>query len=219
MRRWRDMSAEELTQVLCDLTPPLCRMLSDGAVQRALEEMLRGELGQMDVLAGWAKVLEKLLPLLLRQHRADVMAAAAALLGWTPDEVASRPACEVLGMLQACWMEELPAFARLCRAWGQDAMLLTVSSAGHPGNPEVLKARLRQMVRQELREEAQTGMLWRMAARAGEVHGVPEEMPEEMRMPRPEGAGMSAEGVRQLLLRRLQELPEAQERAKEDESA
>lgn len=205
MRRWRDMTAGELTQMLCNLTPPLCRMLSDGAVQRALEEVLRGDIREMDVVPGWAAVAEKLLPLLLEKHRADVMAVSGALLGWTAEETSSRPACEVLGLLKQRWMAEMPAFLRLCRIWGEDAVLQAVSGAGHPGSPRALEARLRQMMRQELRQEAQTGLLWQLAAQAGCLRGMPGDMPEELRAPRPMGGGMSAEGVRQLLLRRLTE--------------
>jgi len=105
-----ELKTEELAELLCVLTPPVCRMARDPEVLAAFDKVSFGGMDAMPPLAGAALVWEALIPLLMRRHRDDVYAVLAALTGKTAEGIARQRGLETLKDLQSVWDGELAAF-------------------------------------------------------------------------------------------------------------
>lgn len=103
------LSTERLAEVLCDLTPPLCRIAGDGRVVAALDSLARSGEDQPPLQAA-AEALEALAPLLLTGHREDLFAVLSVLTEKTPRELRDQSALATLRDLQDCWDGDLSLF-------------------------------------------------------------------------------------------------------------
>lgn len=103
------LSTERLAAVLCDLTPPLCRIAGDPRVLDALDELARTAAARPPLSAA-ARALETLLPLAVREHPDDLYAALSVLTGKAPDALRVQSGLATLRDLRDCWDSDLSLF-------------------------------------------------------------------------------------------------------------
>lgn len=104
------LSTQELSRVLLDITPPLCRILRDETTLAALDEMSFAGLDAQPPLLALARLWERLAPVLLEHHARDACAVLSALTEKTADEIRRQPGLTTLRDLLNIWDEQLAGF-------------------------------------------------------------------------------------------------------------
>lgn len=108
--RLSEMSTEQLAQTMCRLAPPVCRILQDPAVAKAMEAFLQAEEDHRPVAAAAGSMLQLLTPALMQDHLDDVCEALAALTGQEAAALRRQNGLATLRALTAVWDEELADF-------------------------------------------------------------------------------------------------------------
>lgn len=104
------LTTEELAQVLCKLTPPLCRMARDPQLLAAFNRLAPSTLDSQPALASAARIWEEVLPLLLTSHLDDCCAVLATLTGKSADALRSQNGLTTLIDLRSVWDSDLRSF-------------------------------------------------------------------------------------------------------------
>lgn len=104
------LSTRELSRVLLDITPPLCRILRDETTLAALDEMSFTGLDAQPPLLSLTRLWERLAPVLLEHHAQDVCTVLSILTEKTADEIRQQPGLTTLRDLLNVWDEQLAGF-------------------------------------------------------------------------------------------------------------
>lgn len=172
------MDADQLAKTLCDLTPPLCRILRDDQTQAALEAVLTPEMRRQPMLKAVSAILKELVPQLLKRHWEDVCCVVAVLEGKPVQEVRHQRGEKLLNVLQAYWEEDLIAFFQLCRRFTQECILCAVSGMERVTSVAALAAVLEAQQRQEQRMGYQAQLLWQVATQLCALRDMEQSMPD-----------------------------------------
>ena len=89
-----ELTTEQGLDVLCEIVPYVGNIIEDEALTAELQRKMRmgKDATQAEVYAAGIEKLSKLIPILLKTHRADVYGIVAAINGKTPDEIAAQSA-------------------------------------------------------------------------------------------------------------------------------
>lgn len=104
------MPTSQLAQLLCDLTPPVCRIAADPAVTQALADFAEGAEDSQPLLVTLSRMAESLLPALMQSHAEDLTAILALLTGKDAQIIRSQSTLATLRDVKNCWDGELADF-------------------------------------------------------------------------------------------------------------
>jgi hypothetical protein len=77
-----EFSTDEALDVLCEITPYINNIIIDNALMETLKAKVKGDgLTKTEIMALGAEKLNKLLPIILKDHRVDVYGIVAVLNG------------------------------------------------------------------------------------------------------------------------------------------
>lgn len=77
-----EFSTDEALDVLCEITPYINNIIIDDALMETLKAKVKGDgLTKAEIMALGAEKLNKLLPVILKDHRGDVYGIVAVLNG------------------------------------------------------------------------------------------------------------------------------------------
>lgn len=206
MAKLNEMTTEQLVHTLCELTPPLCRILNDPRTQKALDRLLDRDLSEVSLTKAWARVLECLVPTLLGTHWEDMCQITGILTGLTPEQVSAGSGTDIMAALRMSWTEDIWDFFVLCRIWGQDAVLCAVSGLTHPVTMDALSALLYRQARDEMRADFEAQMLWELASAHRGKEGNVLDFPDWQSHSAIHHPHCSARSVRNMVVRLLREV-------------
>lgn len=97
MKKISEMNANELTTCLCKLAEPSEKLMSDGAVVEALDELRKAIPEKADVATVFSLFTSIVVPRLMdEKHQKDTYAVLAAIDGVAVEEIEKRNGLEVL---------------------------------------------------------------------------------------------------------------------------
>ena len=99
-----ELSTDRAADVLCEITPFLANLAGDTALQDTLRDKLKLQDGQKPSMAELytfgAQKLAVIVPIVLKDHRADVFGMLAALNGTTAAQIAAQGVMDTMGQLR-----------------------------------------------------------------------------------------------------------------------
>lgn len=96
MRNLSDMTANELTKCLCDMTGPAESIFCDGAVTEALDAYHKKIEKDTSLQKGFSLFVKDVFPTLMGKHEDDVYTILAAVDGVGVDEIKNRNGVEFM---------------------------------------------------------------------------------------------------------------------------
>lgn len=87
-----ELNTDQTLDVVCEITPYVGNILEDEELTAELKRKLRlgDDVSKAEVYAAGIKKLTKLVPIVLKKHRADVYGIVAAVNGKTPEQIAEQ---------------------------------------------------------------------------------------------------------------------------------
>lgn len=105
-----ELSTDRAADVLCEITPFLANLAGDTALQDTLRDKLKLQDGQKPSMAELytfgAQKLAVIVPIVLKEHRADVFGMLAALNGTTAAQIAAQGVMDTMGQLREVMQDE-----------------------------------------------------------------------------------------------------------------
>lgn len=105
-----ELSTDRAADVLCEITPFLANLAGDTALQDTLRDKLELQDGQKPSMAELytfgAQKLAVIVPIVLKDHRADVFGMLAALNGTTAAQIAAQGVMDTMGQLREVMQDE-----------------------------------------------------------------------------------------------------------------
>lgn len=105
-----ELSTDRAADVLCEITPFLANLAGDTALQDTLRDKLKLQDGQKPSMAELytfgAQKLAVIVPIVLKDHRADVFGMLAALNGTTAAQIAAQGVMDTMGQLREVMQDE-----------------------------------------------------------------------------------------------------------------
>lgn len=105
-----ELSTDRAADVLCEITPFLANLAGDTALQDTLRDKLKLQDGQKPSMAELytfgAQKLAIIVPIILKDHRADVFGMLAALNGTTAAQIAAQGVMDTMGQLREVMQDE-----------------------------------------------------------------------------------------------------------------
>lgn len=105
-----ELSTDRAADVLCEITPFLANLAGDTALQDTLRDKLKLQDGQKPSMAELytfgAQKLAIIVPIILKEHRADVFGMLAALNGTTAAQIAAQGVMDTMGQLREVMQDE-----------------------------------------------------------------------------------------------------------------
>ena len=99
-----ELSTDRAADVLCEITPFLANLAGDTALQDTLRGKLKLQDGQKPSMAELytfgAQKLAIIVPIILKDHRADVFGMLAVLNGTTAAQIAAQGVMDTMGQLR-----------------------------------------------------------------------------------------------------------------------
>lgn len=99
-----ELSTDRAADVLCEITPFLANLAGDTALQDTLRDKLKLQDGQKlstaELYTFGAQKLAVIVPIVLKDHRADVFGMLAALNGTTAAQIAAQGVMDTMGQLR-----------------------------------------------------------------------------------------------------------------------
>lgn len=99
-----ELSTDRAADVLCEITPFLANLAGDTALQDTLRDKLKLQDGQKPSMAELytfgAQKLAVIVPIVLKDHRADVFGMLAALNGTTAAQIAAQGVMDTMRQLR-----------------------------------------------------------------------------------------------------------------------
>lgn len=105
-----ELSTDRAADVLCEITPFLANLAGDTALQDTLRDKLKLQDGQKlstaELYTFGAQKLAVIVPIVLKDHRADVFGMLAALNGTTAAQIAAQGVMDTMGQLREVMQDE-----------------------------------------------------------------------------------------------------------------
>lgn len=105
-----ELSTDRAADVLCEITPFLANLAGDTALQDTLRDKLKLKDGQKlstaELYTFGAQKLAVIVPIVLKDHRADVFGMLAALNGTTATQIAAQGVMDTMGQLREVMQDE-----------------------------------------------------------------------------------------------------------------
>lgn len=114
-----ELSTDAAMDVLCEITPYVSNIATDDALMEELKRAVDLPQGSTPaaMLAAGADKLTKLVPILLKKRRADMIGILAAINGKTPGEIGKQNVLTTIGQVwELCRDRELIDFFKSCGA-------------------------------------------------------------------------------------------------------
>lgn len=88
--RLSDLSTDRVADVLCEITPYLSNITGDADLMATLSDKLPKGSSVAEIYLHSSQMITKIVPIVLKTHRADVFGALAVLNETTPEEIAGQ---------------------------------------------------------------------------------------------------------------------------------
>lgn len=89
-----ELTTEQTLDVLCEITPCVANIVSDEKLMEIIRKTVKPEEGKemtrAAVLLAGAEKLARIVPLVMKEHRADIYGILAAVNGKSPEEIAEQ---------------------------------------------------------------------------------------------------------------------------------
>lgn len=113
-----EMNNDQACDVLIQISQPIANIMDDDNLKEALEEFVAEKKEGEDVplMKQIAKILPKIIPLAMKEHRADIYSIVGALTFKSPTEVAKMRFVDTLNEIKNSIDQELLDFFKLSGA-------------------------------------------------------------------------------------------------------
>ncbi len=104
-----ELSTDRALDVLCELTPCIYNITSDKEVVDSVSKVIRADLKETSVYGQYLMIADRIvdvLPLLLKNHRADIYGILSTLNEKTVPEIASQPVRDTIRQAQEVFQDE-----------------------------------------------------------------------------------------------------------------
>lgn len=97
-----ELSTDKAFEVLCDLTPYLCSITADEKLIATLKQKTKLEAGasRAEFLAVGVAKISALAPLILKDHKDDIIGILAVIFEKDPEEIKAQNITETVAMLR-----------------------------------------------------------------------------------------------------------------------
>ena len=115
-----EMSTDRACDCMLALAEPVGNIVEDGKVAAAITDLM-SQSDKITAAEAVGKAVRKILPLALREHRADVYQILAALTGKTTVEIAAQPIGQTISDAKGAFDRDLADFFQSSAATAQSA--------------------------------------------------------------------------------------------------
>ena len=116
-----EMSTDQMADAMVLIAEPVANIAADTKVSAALKGYSTSQKKGETVAQTFGKMIGKLAPALLQDHRQDVYAVLSALTEKTVEGIASQKGMQTIADIKACWDGELANFFKSAASTGPDA--------------------------------------------------------------------------------------------------
>lgn len=105
-----EMTTGQAADAMILIAEPVANISADPQVTSALSNYSKAQKSGKTVAETFGKIIGKLAPVLLKDHRADIYAVLSVLTGKTAVEIDGQKITQTIADLKACWDGDLADF-------------------------------------------------------------------------------------------------------------